>query len=280
MGIRQKLIIGFGLIVLFLLGQSAITVHYVSKSKNLVTNAIQKDFNASNAISRIAIEGQKLRRYEKEFFIYANNTVKREKYVGEWDDAFINLASMLKDILEDTSGNWSDADKVEIGKWDKALKDYGEGFKIVVANVNAGYIKGTLDANTAIQDAKNKFKVLLKGASKGGQQKFESASSSAREIENNFKIVNLVIMVASGASIVLVIILLVVVPAAITKPIAELTRAAEVMSTGNLSSPVPKIGGSEFAGLRDTLERMRISQKTLIQRTKSGTASSADDFSL
>lgn len=276
MGIHQKLIAGFTLIVLVILAQSALTILYVGKSEELVTNAIHRDFNASNAISRIAIEGQKLRRYEKEYFIYADNKIKRAKYVGEWDDAYLNLVSMLDEITDDNTGGWSDVDKAAVTKWRKALKQYGEGFRIVIANVDSGYIKGTLNANSAIQDAKNKFKVLLKGASVGGAKKYESARVSAREIEDNFSIVNKVIFVAAGASVVLVVLLLVVVPPAVSKPIAQLTRAAEVMSTGNLSSPVPKIGGAEFRGLRDTLERMRISQKTLMQRMKPGTVSDDD----
>jgi len=277
MGIRQKLIAGFTLIVLFILAQSAITISYVGKSENLVTDAVSKDFNASIAISRIAIEGQKLRRFEKEYFIYVNNKTKRTKYVGEWNDAYVNLVTIIDGITEDESGSWSDADKTEVADWRKALIQYGEGFRIVVAKVDAGSIKGTVRANTAIQAAKNKFKVLLKGASKGGLEKLANAHASAQKIENNFKIVNTVIFLASGASVVLVIILLMVVPAAVSKPIKELTRAAQVMSTGDLSSPVPKIGGSEFIGLRDTLERMRISQKTLIQRMKSGNVSDDDN---
>ncbi len=277
MGIRQKLIAGFTLIVLFMLAQSAITISYVSKSEKLVTDAISKDFNASIAISRIAIEGQKLRRFEKEYFIYANNIKKRTKYVGEWNDAFNDLVALIDSITEDESGNWSNADKTEAVIWRTALNQYGEGFRTVIAKVDTGYIKGTLRANTAIQAAKNKFKVLLKGASKGGLKKYANARASAQKIENNFKIVNTVIFLASGAGVVLVIVLLMVVPVAVSNPIKELTRAAQTMSTGDLSPPVPKIGGSEFIGLRDTLERMRVSQKMLIQRLKSGTVSDNDN---
>jgi nitrate/nitrite-specific signal transduction histidine kinase len=58
------------------------------------------------------------------------------------------------------------------------------------------------------------------------------------------------------------------VPASISSPIEALTRSAHDMSTGNLDRPVTITGSPEFKDLADTLERMRVSQKMLMERLK------------
>lgn len=267
--LKAKLMFGFSLILVFMIGQSAVTYFYVSKSEALVAQAINKDFNASIAISRIAIEGNKLRRYEKEFFVYADNFEKRAKYHKEWRESYNKLTTELNDAVSNKTGVWSELDKQEVQTWIGAHRAYGAGFEEVVAQVEAGEIQGTLAANAAIQDAKNKFKVLLNGAAKGGAAKLAGAEGTAVEIKHNSNLVNLIVIFAATAGTVLALVLLLVIPTSVARPIEALAKAAQIMSMGNLDTPVPQTGGAEFRQLRDTLERMRISQKTFMAKFKS-----------
>ena len=267
--LKAKLMFGFSLILVFMIGQSVVTYFYVSTSEALVTQAINKDFNASIAISRIAIEGNKLRRYEKEFFVYADNPEKRAKYHQEWRGSYNKLKTELDDAVSNKSGVWSRIDTQEVQTWVDAHRSYGAGFEEVVAQVEAGEIQGTLAANAAIQDAKNKFRVLLSGAAKGGATKLAGAEVTAVQIKENSNLVNLIVIFAATAGTVLVLVLLVVIPTSVAKPIETLAKAAQIMSMGNLDTPVPPTGGAEFKQLRDTLERMRISQKTFMARFRS-----------
>jgi methyl-accepting chemotaxis protein len=269
MNIRTKLIFGFGLIVVFIAVQTGITYLYLGKSEALVKRALNKDFDNTAAISHMAILGQQLRRYEKEYFIYANNPQKRKKYQEEWMEAFRELGNLLTQAREDSTDQWSQSDKLEFDKWQSSLEEYHSGFALITENVERGLIKGTLEANEQIQDAKNRFKVLLDGTSAYGDRKLKEAHETEKEINSNFTLINNIVLLTSASGILLALVLMVIIPGTISRPIRILTNSAHTMSTGDLDQPVPLTTGAEFRDLAETLERMRVSQKTLMDRFRS-----------
>lgn len=271
MTIRTKLLVGFGLLLLFMIGQAGVTYYYMSKSAELAEEAINRDFSTSLAIARVAIEGQKLRRFEKELFIYASDE-RRHKYYEEWKPSFDSLKALLVEMTNNKSGIWSDDDRQEIAKWNNALDEYGRGFNHVVAEINNGTLTRTVDANAAIKDAKDAFAVLLTGTEQARETKYQRAAASALQIDDNSRIINLVVLATSAAGMILAITLLITIPGSIAKPIEMLTQAAERMSLGDLSRAIVAGRSQEFQKLADTLERLRISQKALIDRLKARSA--------
>lgn len=266
--IRGKLMSGFGLMLLFIIGQSAVTYFYFQNNESLVRQAINQDFKASTEIAKIAVAGQQLRRYEKEYFIYVDNVDKRRSYSKKFNDSSAKLKAVVDGVLNDRTDTWSFSDKQEVRRWKEALDTYGRGFNEVTNKVERGEIATTLGANAAIQDAKNAFRTLLKGAAKGGDAKYQNAEATRTQIAKNLEIVNYVLIAASAAGIVLVLVLMLTIPGSISKPIEALNEAAMKMSTGDLDQKVPSSGTVEFKDLAKTLERMRISQKLMVDQLK------------
>lgn len=269
LSIRNKLHLGFALILLFILGQTVITYLYLNQSQALVNEAIGKDFSASVDIARIGIEAQKLRRFEKEFLIYVGSASQRSKYLAEWRASYTQIGSMLGRIVENREGRWSPADITRAREWQKSLNAYGDGFLGVGAAAASGQITNTMQGNEAVAEAKNAFRILLDGTAAAIELKYQSADNTAQTINGKFRLVNSVLLVAALAGVVLVVTMLFVVPASIARPIETLTRAAHDMSTGNLGKSVAVSGSPEFKELGETLERMRISQQMLMERIKS-----------
>lgn len=86
--IRMKLLASFVFVIL-LISTFGITVYQISQANNaLVADAIDKDFNGSVAIATLAVEAQKNRRFEKEYFIYVEDAEKAKKYAKEWTDTY------------------------------------------------------------------------------------------------------------------------------------------------------------------------------------------------
>lgn len=270
--IRAKLVFGFGLILSVLLVHSGIAYLLSARSDALVERAISHDFQASLAVSRIAVAGNALRRFEKELFVYADEPVKRAKYFVEWEAAYKQLEQMLQVILKDRSGMWSDSDRAEIGRWSEALADYGRGFRDIAASLDRGSLRGTMAANEAIQAAKDRFRVLLDGADQVAMARFSAAQTSAAVIQENFKTINLVRAGTSLIAVAIAVALLSVVLRGVSQPIESLTEAAHRMSTGDLNRPVPPAPGKEFRSLSETLERLRVSQKLLLDRLRTRSA--------
>ena len=269
LSIKGSLRVGFSVLLIFILAESLIVSFVANKNRELVSDAINKNFNSSLLISRIAIEGNKMRRYEKEFFIYAGNIKKMVKYTGEWEDSYKNLKDMLTAAIENEQDVWSTNDIIELRKWDESLEAYAAGFRQVVTDVRSGKLKGTLAANAAIKDGKNAFRVLLNGASKRGETKFRSAQNSAFEIEENNEFLLYVLAVIAASGVLLAIMLLVRVPGAVIRHTNLLSDAASTIGKGNLSVPVPvESASAEFRRLAEILEQMRLSQRSLAKRIK------------
>jgi HAMP domain-containing protein len=266
--IRKKLHLGFGLILAFMLGQTVVTFLSISQSEALVTQAIDKDFNASVEIAAIGIEAQKLRRFEKEYLIYVGSPSAREKYYAEWKSAHDQIKTKVDAIVDNRDGKWSPEDVVKARDWRSSLQAYFDGFATVVRSVNGGQITSTLQGNDAVREAKDAFRVLVDGAAQGYVQKFQQAHKSGENISNRFRLVNIVLGISALAGIGLVAVALMVLPASVSHPIEVLTRSAHEMSTGKLDHPVAIEGSPEFKDLADTLERMRISMQMLIERAR------------
>jgi methyl-accepting chemotaxis protein len=264
MSIHSKLASGFSLIIIFVLIQAAITFFYISKSNKLVDQAIDTSFAQSQFISQLAIDGQKLRRYEKEYFIYVNNDRKREKYFNEWTEAKNSIHSRLMSVINDNA--WSLYDRGEMEVWKKSLNAYNDGFQTVNQMILSGRIKDTISANTEIRDAKNEFRTYLSGTDKLGKEKLNEAKQFAKEIDADFNMLYYIMFCTSAAGILLLITLLQMIPRSIANPVKELTEAATLMSKGNLNQQINPSNIKEFKTLSETLERMRMSQKTLIDR--------------
>ena len=266
MSIHSKLASGFALIILFFLAQAVITFFYISTSNNMVTQAIDTSFQQSQFISQLSIDGQSLRRYEKEYFIYVNNNTKREKYFKEWTDAKNSIRSRLTTAINDNTNTWSLYDRNEMEVWKKSLDAYNAGFQSVNKMVLSGALNDPISANAEIRDAKNEFRTYLSGTEKLGKEKLAEAKQFAQEIDDDFNMLYLIIFGTTAGGIVLLITLLQLIPRSIAKPVNELTEAATLMSKGNLNQQITTSKIKEFKTLSETLERMRVSQKTLIDR--------------
>ncbi|HQG91049.1 MAG TPA: cache domain-containing protein [Acidobacteriota bacterium] len=77
------------------------------------------------------------------------------------------------------------------------------------------------------------------------------------------------IMIVIGAAILFSVLLTYIVATRMTKPIEMITEAANKISLGDLDVPIQvKTGGDEIGRLADSLDRMRISLKSAIERLR------------
>jgi methyl-accepting chemotaxis protein len=255
---------------MFILTQAGILSWVMNNNNKMTDQAINQDFSSSIQISRMAIEGNKLRRYEKEFFIYIGKTEKMLKYEDEWQNSYDTLESMLHQILSGRSGHWSDEELQDAEIWLTSLKGYGVGFHKVVNAIKNGQITDTITANTAIHNAKQRFKKLLRGTESGGAIRYKRANAVTQEIESSHQMLTRILIVTTLAGIFIVLLMLFKIPALITNSIQILSESAEKMSKGDLDQVVPiDETKAEFLSLAKTLERMRLSQKTLIYQIRS-----------
>jgi len=267
--IKSLLRLGFIILLSFIIIQASVLFWMMNENGQQIHKSIRGDFSSSTLISRMAIEANKLRRYEKEFFIYVGDQKKMDKYEDEWQESYDRLEVMLNQALNEKIGQWTAAELQEVESWLVSLKGYGHGFELVVSSVRGGDIKDTIAANLAVKNAKNRLKPLLKGTSSGSESRYIRATEAARKIEQNNKILAIILIVTTLAGIIIILTLLVKIPASISNSIKSLTNSAEKMSMGDLEEEIHLNEiKEEFLSIAKILERMRISQKTMLKKLK------------
>ena len=228
---------------------------------------LTKDFKGSVLIAALAVEAQKIRRFEKEYCIYVSQADKAQKYQQEWTETFTSIKRQLEGMLLDRSGMWSEQERGDFTQWSAGLLAYEEGFNKLVTHVKSGVIRDTFAANAAIGEAKDKFRILLDGTAKIGAVKLQSAQVAEAKIIASARFLVFVLVGTIGGSIIICLFLVIIVPRSITRPITMLSEAATAMSNGDLEQAIPaNVGLQDFAGLAETLERMRISLKVMMHR--------------
>lgn len=266
MSITSKLRTGFMIIIIFFLVQSGITYFYISSSRQLVSEAVDRSFEQSQFVLQLTLDGQKLRRFEKEHFIYIADASKRDKYYKEWTEAKESIQRRLIGAIKDEQETWSTEDRAELSLWEQSLNVYSDGFQRVHRMAERGALTSTTEANQEISQAKDAFRTFLEGTDKLGKAKIAQAKQAAKDIDANFDVVYIAVLLTSAAGVILLLALSKFIPVSITRPVNELAHAAEKMSKGDLDQKIQPSQIKEFRILSETLERMRISQKTLIDR--------------
>lgn len=264
LSVRNKLTIVFSLLIAILFAQFGLVYYFSGKSALLIEQAIDAH-DASNAVGRLAIEGQKLRRYEKEYFIYADNPQRREKYSSEWHESYTKLKEELALLLSHKS-SWSESAKAKAETWDDSLNAYANGFHKVESAVTNGFIQGTLDSNKAIQEAKDQFRVFLDGTAAEVDSKLRQARDVSTQLQENFATVQNVLIVLSFTGLLIGAVILFTVPGSIARPITELTESVTDISKGNITRPVAVRGTHEVKALAESVERLRVAIKGLMTR--------------
>lgn len=271
MPVRLRLTIAFAVMLGLLIVQVAVSYLFSVRNSALVDELIRAH-TASNLITRLAVEGQKLRRYEKEYFIYVDNPDKRNGYVKAWQKSHDNVKNQLVLLKSGTEQIWSNDDIARANAWDDALNAYTHGFTRIDISVNNGAVSDTIAANKAIQEAKNKFRVFLNGTSEQVEQKFQNAKEVGVQVEANLKKARLILTVLAVIGVIFGGVVIAVVPDMIARPLRQLSALAEEMSKGKIQQDIPMIGPPEIRELASSLERLRVALRGILQRLQKAQA--------
>jgi methyl-accepting chemotaxis protein len=269
--IRSKIFWGVGAVVLFVLLQSAAMWWYGNRVGNQVKTAINQNFAAASLLSDAIIEAQKLRRYEKEMFIYAAVKDKREGYVKEWDGAYRTMVeTLINGVADARKGLFNAQETQEMKVWLEAAQFYEREFRKtadMARNQEAAPPASlTIDLNTAIGPGKDRFRTLLNGAQKMREAKEKQSKDISDEIESAFRMQNIVALVLTLLGLVVGTLMIRAVMSSVTSPLTALTNATEKISKGLAEQSIATSGIAEYTPLETALERLRVAQKAMLER--------------
>ncbi len=254
-----------------LLVQGLATAFLLHGTSDRVVGAVRNQFYAGIEFNRILVQAERVRRFEKEFFIHLADKQRRDHYVAEWQTAIQRLRQGLTEIAADSRDVFSAADRDAVATWQGGLDYYSSGFLALVQSVERGELVDPVRANARIGEFKDRFALLLDGANLAAAETYEKAEHAVSDIPRDLTRLNQVVAITVLAAAVLAMVLSISVPRSVSRPIEQLNESARRMSLGDLEQKVEVPDGTvEFRELAGTLERMRVSQRVLLRQDRAG----------
>ena len=265
MSIRAKLFVSFLTISALIMTLFVVRQYFSVKEAELVRELVV-DHEISAQLSGLSTAAQKIRRYEKEYFIYVQNPKKRAKYAGEFADAKVEIETHIRRLQGIYSTNRRDSELSKLQVWQDATRFYAGGFELITRAVESGKITGVLEANAAIQKYKNEFRVVLSGAEESIRNQYQLATAKSGRISDYQYTAALVFMVIAVFSLGLSLFMSFQVPASVVKPLKKMTMVANAISKGQLNDSVDIKGSAEIEDLASSIQRLQTATLGLLKR--------------
>jgi methyl-accepting chemotaxis protein len=298
--IQKKLAFGLVPLILFFLLQALAVWFFGSRTTNAVGDTVRQNTVASSKLSEVAVLAQQVRRYEKEYFVYVSNPERRAGYVKEWTGTAEKIDKALFSMLANSEKALSSEDLVEVSKWKEAADFYSSEMKKVFANVDSRAQEVTriaaaaaaapvpsaakaaataasepapvvmyspIEVNGMIGPGKDRLSgVLIAGVAKLAKVKTEQTLALPQIARQGFNqlLIGAVVLALLGAVIAIVVLL--TLPKSIQTPILALSKAVDGISKGQVAAPFSTTNVAEFSVLEQGLERLRQSQKIMLER--------------
>lgn len=168
------------------------------RTERNIEQAVTHNFAAANLLSKLQIQAERMRRYEKEMFIYATVADKRAKYVKDFDEAYTKLLDLQNQALASGHKGFTDADRAEVTKWAAATTFYTGEFRRAATHaesVSTPEQKSelTIRLNNDIGPGKDRFRAVLDGAAAMRDAKEKASIEIQGELKKSFDRLNWIV---------------------------------------------------------------------------------------
>lgn len=193
--------------VVSMAGLVAVVVAANQRVEQSIEQAVRHNFAAAGLLAKLQVQAERMRRYEKEMFIYAAVPDKRAKYVKEFDDAYGKLLDLQNQAMGSQHKGFTAEDRKQVVKWGEATAFYGNEFRKTVGGADSAATPEqkadlTVRLNNDIGPGKDRFREVLDGAAKMREAKEKASLEINTEIDTQFGRLN-AIVAALGALLAL-----------------------------------------------------------------------------
>jgi hypothetical protein len=142
-------------------------------AESRVEQAVRHNFAAAGLLAKMQVQAERMRRFEKEMFIYAATPDKQAKYAKEFDEAHTKLLKIENEAASQQTHAFTEAERATISKWMDATTFYTHEFGKTVATAKSTHhlaltpdqrAELTLRLNNDISAGKDRFRALLDGS--------------------------------------------------------------------------------------------------------------------
>ncbi len=299
--IRRRLQAGFLVAIGFFALQTAIFYGSGSAIETDITATVQKNTQVSAKLSGLASDVQRIRGYEKEYFIYVADIEKRNGYVADWTNAGLSAEATMQSLQQNSDSYLTTTEVAQVNEWQQAFEFYKSEMQKIFARVNSQNSADAIaynqklpaqtpaakpnkaaaptpqlsrvellspsEVNAMIGPGKDRLNaVFVKGVAEMGQARLKDTLGLTGSIHHGFSQMAAIFLTVSLMGIALATFLLLTMPTLISTPIARLSNSVDLLSKGAIEQEIEVGDVIEFQPLAKGLERLRMAQSLLVER--------------
>lgn len=252
LSIGRRLSLGFGLVLIMTALVAASGYWGLRTTGALASGLVTVDSPLVENSQRARANTLGLRRFEKDSFINISSAEAQADYLVKWEDQFKRLDERL-DVLDKLA---STEDKAVVASMRQDAQTYEQGFKRVLAQIKAGRLKTTQEANDAMAEVKDVVRRLEDTAYEfAGKHSDRMATLDGVVADRVRSTVATMLMIMTGALLASAFIG-VVIGRSITVPLQQAVDVAEKVAEGDVNVRI-EVGSRDEAGmLLAALQRM------------------------
>jgi len=259
MKIGVRLGVGFG-IILFLLIVTGIVGWWGSKSLNDETmDMLHGNAQVAEHAARARANVLGMRRFEKDLFINIASAEKQAEYLAKWKEQVQAVQKRADDALK-AATEPKDKEMLKGLKENCAL--YEAGFMKVVSAIQAGKVKTTQEANTAIGEVKDethKMENLAKDLADMANKRMEEEEVYQGAL---FKKTIIIVLSILLVAIILTIGVAIYITRTITQPLGVAMGVSNKLADGDLTVAIDASAKDEtgqlLAAMKNMVEKIRM----------------------
>jgi methyl-accepting chemotaxis protein len=253
MQIGKRLGLGFGIIIVLLIGIVITGYWGVNSMSDATIKMIQGDATISEHAARARANVNALRRYEKDLFINIGDKAKEADYQKKWQEQHDHLIKRMDDLDKVVTDSH---EKDEVKTMRAELANYDAGMKKVLTLIAAGSIKDAKAANAAVNEVKDQIHKMEENAKQLAEESNARMDKQEGMFAERAKHTNSIMFVLSLMAVVLSIVVTVIITRSITVPVAVGAAVAKKLSEGDLSAEIKIDSKDEIGRLMEAMKVM------------------------
>lgn len=251
----------FGLLFLTTLG--AISLNQIAEQTE---SLIGREFRLTRAMSDLRGAVGNLRRYEKDVFINLADAEKVASYRNKWNEALAKAYQAL-DSAEPLASSTTQAGTLKTLRAN--IDAYRQGFNEVADRLQQGEFLLTSEANATMEPLKEPIRQIGDLVASLSEEVDSSAHASGESLHAGARQASATMLIGSLAITLLAGLFAILIARSITRPLAEVGRMAnEISSRKDLSLHVPDHGRNEIGDMVQALNVMVGATRHVITQVK------------
>jgi methyl-accepting chemotaxis protein len=272
MNIGMRLSLGFGIIVVLLVGIVITGYWGVNSMSDSTVKMIQGDATISEHASRARANVNAMRRFEKDLFLNIGDKVKEDDYLKKWTEQHDHLTKRLDDLDKVVTDSH---EKDEVKTMRSELAAYEGGMKKVLAMIQAGSISAASQANAAIAEYKETTHKLEENTKQLAEESNARMDKQEGYFVERAKHTNTIMLTLSIIAIVLSMAVTLFITRSITKPINEAVVVSTRLSQGDLQVNIEAKSGDEMGQLLGAMRSMVDKLRNVVADVKTASSNVA-----